>query len=204
MLDQLNTEVIRSLLQRGEKAINDGMDLSLIAYNKKEGKLEFAGAYNPLIIVRNGEAVTIKADRFPIGMEYSMDRKFTNQEIEVQSGDLLYMFSDGFADQFGGPDCKKFKVGNLKNAFAEIYNRSMDEQKDYLEQLLDWMGDQQQVDDILIIEPGFHRSDACQFNSLFATVAVGGDHLHGLAWCSCHAPQVTVVGPDKPCVRGDP
>jgi serine phosphatase RsbU (regulator of sigma subunit) len=152
ILDQLNIEVTRSLLQRGEQVINDGMDLSLIMFNRKEKRVEFAGAYNPLIVVRDGEAETIKADRFPIGMEYSSDRKFTNFEVEVKSGDMLYMFSDGYADQFGGPDSKKFKVGNLKNVFLEIYNLPMAEQRIYLEKVLsDWMGNQQQIDDILII-----------------------------------------------------
>lgn len=152
ILDQLNTEVVRSLLQRGEKEIRDGMDLALISYNKKINKLEYAGAYNSLIIVRGGESETIKADRFPIGMEFSGERKFTNQEIEVRSGDMIYIFSDGYADQFGGSDGKKFKINNLKNVFEEIYKLSMIQQKEYLEKLLlDWMGEQSQVDDILII-----------------------------------------------------
>jgi len=152
ILDQLNIEVTRSLLQRGEKAITDGMDLALVAYHKKDHTVQFAGAYNPLVIVRDGKAETIKADRFPIGMEYQKARPFTNHDVEVISGDMIYLFSDGFSDQFGGSSGKKFKVVSLKNAFSAIYRMGMKEQKDYLEELLyDWMGDQPQVDDILVI-----------------------------------------------------
>ena len=121
ILDQLNSEVTKSLVQRGETVINDGMDLALISYDKKKKKVEYAGAYNPLVIVRDGEHITIKADRFPIGMSQAGKRKFTNNEVEVKSGDMLYMFSDGYADQFGGPNCKKFKTLNLKNEFLKIY-----------------------------------------------------------------------------------
>ena len=128
------------------------MDLALIAYNKKKKKLEYAGACNSLILVREGVSETIKADRFPIGMEFSGERKFSNQEIDVRSGDMIYIFSDGYADQFGGADCKKFKINNLKNVFEDIYKLEMVEQKEYLENMLvEWMGEQSQVDDILII-----------------------------------------------------
>ncbi len=153
ILDQLNMEVTKSLVQRGETVINDGMDLALISFDKKNKKVEFAGAYNPLVIVRDGEHITVKADRFPIGMSYAGKRKFTNNEVEVKSGDMLYMFSDGYADQFGGPDTKKFKVLNLKNEFLKINTLPVEAQKDHLLKIIqDWMGDcQQQIDDILVI-----------------------------------------------------
>lgn len=153
ILDQLNMEVTKSLVQRGETVINDGMDLALISFDKKKRKVEFAGAYNPLVIVRDGEAITIKADRFPIGMSFAGKRKFTNNELEVKSGDMLYMFSDGYADQFGGPDAKKFKVLNLKNEFLKINTLPVEAQKDHLLKIInEWMGEsQQQIDDILVI-----------------------------------------------------
>ena len=115
IVDQLNIEVMKSLLQRHEKAINDGMDLALIAFNKKNFTLEFAGAYNPLYVVRKGEVFVYKGDRFPIGMT-TMDEKksFTNQSVDIQPGDMLYMCSDGYADQFGSPEVKKYKSGNVK------------------------------------------------------------------------------------------
>ena len=153
IVDQLNNEVMKALMQRHEKAINDGMDLALIAFNKKNFTLEFAGAYNPLYVVRKGEVFVYKGDRFPIGMT-TMDEKknFTNQPVDIRPGDMIYMCSDGYADQFGSPDVKKYKSGNVKKLLSGIYNLPVNEQKDRLEkEILAWKGDLGQVDDILFI-----------------------------------------------------
>ncbi len=153
IIDQLNIEVMKSLLQRHEKAIMDGMDLALIAFNKKNFTLEFAGAYNPLYVVRKGEVFVYKGDRFPIGMT-TMDEKksFTNQHVDIQPGDMLYMCSDGYADQFGSPEVKKYKSGNVKKLLSEIYHLPVNEQKEKLEkEIMDWKGELGQVDDILLI-----------------------------------------------------
>lgn len=153
ILDQLNVEVMKALTQRNEETINDGMDLTLIAFNRKEFSLEFAGAYNPLYIVRNGEIIVHKADRFPIGMSSMESKKtFMNQNIEIQSGDMIYMSSDGYADQFGSADAKKFKSGNLKRLLTQIYMLPVEEQRRVLEkEILEWKGDLPQVDDIMLI-----------------------------------------------------
>ena len=153
IVDQLNIEVMKALMQRHERAINDGMDLALIAFNKKKFTLEFAGAYNPLYVVRKGEVITYKGDRFPIGMT-TMDEKknFTNQSVDIQPGDILYLCSDGYADQFGSSDVKKYKSGNVKKLLSEIWSLPMNEQKDKLEkEILSWKGELNQVDDILFI-----------------------------------------------------
>ena len=153
IVDQLNIEVMKSLLQRHEKAINDGMDLALIAFNKKNFTLEFAGAYNPLYVVRKGEVFVYKGDRFPIGMT-TMDEKknFTNQFVDIQPGDMLYMCSDGYADQFGSVEGKKYKSENVKKLLSEIWHLPVNEQKDKLEkEIMDWKGDLVQVDDIMFI-----------------------------------------------------
>ena len=153
IVDQLNIEVMKSLLQRHEKAINDGMDLALIAFNKKKFTLEFAGAYNPLYVVRKGEVFVYKGDRFPIGMT-TMDEKknFTNQSVDIQPGDMLYMCSDGYADQFGSVEEKKFKSGNVKKLLSEIWHLPVSEQKERLEkEIMDWKGNLDQVDDIMFI-----------------------------------------------------
>ena len=153
ILDQLNIEVMKSLLQRHEKEIKDGMDLALIAFNKKNFTVEFAGAYNPLYVVRKGEVFVYKGDRFPIGMT-TMDEKktFTNQTVDIQPGDMLYICSDGYADQFGSPEVKKFKSVNVKRLLSEIWDLPVNEQKNKLEKtILDWKGDLDQVDDILFI-----------------------------------------------------
>jgi serine phosphatase RsbU (regulator of sigma subunit) len=153
ILDQLNAEVNKAILQSQEKNINDGMDLTLISYHKSTRKVELAGAYNPLYQVRNGEVIVHKTDRFPIGMHtFEQKKGFTNFDIDIQPGDMLYMASDGYADQFGWADSKKFKTVNLKRMLSEIYTLPVAEQKIRLEkEILDWKGELSQVDDIMLI-----------------------------------------------------
>jgi ligand-binding sensor domain-containing protein/serine phosphatase RsbU (regulator of sigma subunit) len=153
IVDQLNIEVMKALMQRHEKAITDGMDLALIAFNKRNFTLEFSGAFNPLYVVRKGEVFLYRGDRCQIGMT-SVDEKksFTNQSVDIQPGDMLYMCSDGYADQFGSSDVKKYKSANVKKLLSEIWNLPMNDQRERLKkEILDWKGDLEQVDDILFI-----------------------------------------------------
>jgi len=153
ILDHLNIEVVHALLQRSEKAVRDGMDISLISFDILEHFVEYAGAYQPLYHVREGKVTIYRADRFPIGMIDGQARKiFTNHRVNVMKGDMLYIFTDGFADQFGGEDEKKFKTINIRSLLAEIYSLPVDEQKRQLDKAIrEWMGDLPQVDDILFI-----------------------------------------------------
>jgi ligand-binding sensor domain-containing protein/serine phosphatase RsbU (regulator of sigma subunit) len=153
ILDRLNTEVVHALLQRSQKAVRDGMDISLISYDTLEHYVEFAGAYQPLYHVRDGKVTIHRADRFPIGMIDGQAKKvFTNRRIDVMKGDMLYIFTDGYADQFGGDADKKFKTINIRRLLSEIYNYPEDEQKRLLEKAIrDWMGDLPQIDDILFV-----------------------------------------------------
>jgi ligand-binding sensor domain-containing protein/serine phosphatase RsbU (regulator of sigma subunit) len=155
ILDRLNYEVI-STLQRTDSeggAIQDGMDMSLICYNKKTRLLQFAGAFNPLWLIRNGELEEIKADRFPIGRsKLEAEKKFTNNEIKMQKGDAIYFFSDGYADQFGGESGKKFKSKPMKDMVLTLQDYPMSKQKQMLERALEtWRGEIEQVDDVLVI-----------------------------------------------------
>ncbi len=154
ILDQLNEEVYKTLhVQSKDKDVKDGMDLALLIYDSKTRILQYAGANNPMYLIRDGELLVYKADRFAIGMaSVDSERKFTNNVIEIKEGDVTYIFSDGYADQFGGPDGKKFKSKQLKQLFLEIHHLPPQEQKRILEQrLLAWMGHEEQVDDILVI-----------------------------------------------------
>jgi serine phosphatase RsbU (regulator of sigma subunit) len=153
IMDQLNSEVTCALLQRYERSITDGMDLALIAYNWKENTFEYAGAYSPLYIVRKGNVLVYKGDRFGIGMStIDKKRRFSNHVIAIQPGDMIYLCSDGYADQFGGSDARKFKSGNVRKLLSEIYNLPLQNQKERLEkELMDWKGDNDQVDDIMFI-----------------------------------------------------
>jgi ligand-binding sensor domain-containing protein/serine phosphatase RsbU (regulator of sigma subunit) len=153
ILDLLNSEVIKSIMQSAEKGINDGMDLALVAFNREKFTLEFAGAYNPMYHVRDGEVTIYKGDRFPIGMATLEQKKsFTNLSVDIKPGDMIYMCSDGYADQFGSADVKKFKSNNIKRLLSEIYSLPIDEQRGKLEkEILEWKGDLEQVDDILFV-----------------------------------------------------
>jgi len=156
ILDQLDLEIINALHQKnvqGERVVNDGMDLALICYNKDTQILEYAGGYNPLIMIRDGELEEIKADRFPIGMTtVHKDKKFTTHEIKVKKGDSFYIFSDGYADQFGGPNGRKYRKKNMKDLLLSLQNVPMKEQGSELEKvMLDWMENYEQIDDIVFI-----------------------------------------------------
>ena len=153
ILDQLNDEVVKALMQRKEETINDGMDLALIAFDRKKFTLEFAGAYNPLYVVRNGKLTTYKGDRFPIGMSSLIVKKsFATRQVDIEPGDMLYMCSDGYADQFGTPDSKKYKSGNVKKLLTEIWQLPVSEQRTRLKnEIIAWKGDLPQVDDIMFI-----------------------------------------------------
>ena len=115
--------------------------------------LEFAGAFNPLYLVRNGEILETKADKASIGRSsLNTEVEYTNHRVEVQPGDTVYLFSDGYADQFGGELMKKFKYRNLKELLLRIQDQTMEQQRNTLDQTIeDWKGDVAQLDDILMI-----------------------------------------------------
>jgi serine phosphatase RsbU (regulator of sigma subunit) len=126
MLNLLREKIKFSLHQTGKEGENkDGMDMALCIYHKKKKLLEYAGAYNPLYLIRDGELQEYKADRMPIGIYHIEKESFTNHEINIEKGDAIYIFSDGYADQFGGPGQTKFKSGNLKKLLLEINKKPM-------------------------------------------------------------------------------
>jgi serine phosphatase RsbU (regulator of sigma subunit)/ligand-binding sensor domain-containing protein len=153
ILNRLRIQVITSLRQKGELGeSHDGMDIALYVLDMKNKNLEFAGANNPLILFRNKELIQIKGDKMPIGIHTRSDKPFTNHEMNILEEDVLYVFSDGFADQFGGPDQKKFMVKQLKNLLTDIHELEMEKQRDILENtFLEWKGKNPQIDDILIL-----------------------------------------------------
>lgn len=155
ILNELNKSVSDTLRQSytEDNSVKDGMDISLCCFNRKTNVMEYAGAYNPLWLIRNGELTEIKADKFPIGnLKAGENKKFTNHSIPLEKGDTLYIFSDGYADQFGGPQGKKFKYSAFKQLLLDNQNLSMEEQGELLEkEMAKWQGSIEQVDDILVI-----------------------------------------------------
>ena len=128
----------------------DGMDGTLIAWDKQD-TMHVAAAYNPVLIARNGELIETKADRQPVGFLTGKQQEFTHHEVKLEKGDTIYLFSDGYSDQFGGPKGKKFKMAKFRKLLS-IQGQTMNEQKASLETTLrEWQGDQEQVDDILVM-----------------------------------------------------
>ncbi len=132
----------------------DGMDIGICSIPKKGNKIDFAGANNPLWMVRDGEIIDFRGDRQPVGIYGdNLDTPYTNHTIDIQDGDSVYIFSDGYADQFGGPRGKKFKYSQFKKLLVQINNETMESQRDTLNtRIEEWMGDQEeQIDDILVV-----------------------------------------------------
>ncbi len=155
ILNHLDVEVTRTLRQEDETAtVKDGMDMTLICFHRDKMLLEVAGAYNPIYLIRNGELIETKTDRFAIGRSVGeLEKKnFTNHEIKLQKGDTIYMFSDGYADQFGGQSGKKFKSGPMKELLLNLQEKTIEEQYSILNSTIEaWRGDIEQIDDILVI-----------------------------------------------------
>jgi PAS domain S-box-containing protein len=153
ILNQLRKYVISSLKQTGKEGeTRDGMDISIIIYNKQTKNLQYAGANNSIFLVRNKELVEYKADKMPISIHRLADQSFTNNNIEIKDNDLVYLLTDGFADQFGGLKGKKYKIHNFKNLLLSISDLELNEQKRILNKSLDdWKGRLEQVDDILVL-----------------------------------------------------
>jgi serine phosphatase RsbU (regulator of sigma subunit)/Tfp pilus assembly protein PilF len=153
LLDELRNHVIQSLHQKGLMGENqDGMDITAVIIDKKINKLQFAGANNPLFHFRNDELIEHKPDKMPIGIHGKVMAPFTNHEINIEKGDVLYTFSDGFADQFGGPLGKKFMIKKFKDKLLDLHKKPMNQQKKELEETLEnWMANTRQVDDILVM-----------------------------------------------------
>jgi serine phosphatase RsbU (regulator of sigma subunit) len=157
ILNELRSEIKHSLRQHGQlDESKDGMDIALCVINMKNKMLQFAGAYNPLILIRdsNGapELIEMKGDRMPVGFYHGLDKSFNNIEIQLKIGDTLYIFSDGFMDQIGGKEDKKFMSINFKKLLLEIYEQPLYLQKEILDNTLkNWMAGHSQTDDVLVI-----------------------------------------------------
>jgi serine phosphatase RsbU (regulator of sigma subunit) len=153
ILDEMRSTLKKMLRQKNETdALRDGMDISLCVFDPITNSLEYAGAYNPLWIIRHNELVEVQADKQPIGAFIDADmRPFRNHQMQLQQGDSIYLFTDGYADQFGGSKGKKFKYKSLLALFIKIHDLPVEEQKTILEDTInDWMKGLEQVDDICI------------------------------------------------------
>jgi len=153
ILDALDNDV-NNLFQKEDTydVMSDGMDMSLAVIDLDTNVLTFAGAMRPLWVVRNSEVIDIKGDRFPIGYFYGVEKTFTNVDFQLQKDDQIYMFSDGYADQFGGERNKKFNRKKMKELLVSINSMTGEEQKGFLDYALkNWRQEIEQTDDVLVV-----------------------------------------------------
>lgn len=142
-------EIVIQEFDKSEDEVNDGMDIALCSI--EGSKLQYAGANNPLWIIRNGALIEIKADKQPIG-KFDSQSPYITHTFTLEKGDAIYVFSDGFADQFGGQNNRKFKRKAYKELLLSIQDKSMEKQGAHIEKVFDdWKGDGDQIDDVCII-----------------------------------------------------
>jgi len=155
ILTLLRSDIITYLRQTGrDDEQKDGMDMAVCVYDRKNFKIQYAGAHNPLILIHNGELLQTDADEMPIGYYENQTERFTNHELKVEKGDMLYLFSDGYADQFGmsGGKRRKYMIKNFRNFLMQIHSLDLPVQKQRLEENLDnWRGNLKQLDDVLVM-----------------------------------------------------
>lgn len=144
-------EIVVKEFEKSDEEVKDGMDISLCAYNTKTHMLKWAGANNPVWIVRDGVLQEVKGDKQPIG-KYSEHKPFTTHTIQLSEGNAFYVFTDGYYDQFGGDKGKKFKAAKMKELLLSIYQRPMEEQRRIIDEAFEtWKDNLEQIDDVCVV-----------------------------------------------------
>lgn len=153
ILSSLSTFSAKALNQTSDKSnLRDGMDISLCVYDTASGELSYSGAFNPLYIARDGEILVTKADKAPIGSAEYANYKYTTRKVDAREGDMVYLFSDGYVDQFGGPRGKKLMYRPFREMLARISGQSCKQQLKEISHTMElWKSGQEQVDDILVL-----------------------------------------------------
>jgi len=153
VLDSMNTHIKKTLHQDKGSDIRDGMDMALCTFDKTTNTLEYSGANNPLYVISEGKLTITKASKLTVGsMEEEKVEPPVNHSIQLKKGDCFYIFTDGFADQFGGKDNKKFKTSRFQDLLISVNALPMLEQQNTIQKAFkEWIGKNEQVDDILVI-----------------------------------------------------
>ena len=151
ILDELRDHVIDALKQEGKvDEAKDGMDMAIITIDLDNDKLYFAGANNPLYMIQNGEMLQIKADKMPVAIHHKII-PFQMHEFNLKKNDMIYIFSDGYQDQFGGDDGRKYMTKRFREYLTELEKYPLSEQKERLyKEFQTWKGEREQVDDVLV------------------------------------------------------
>ena len=152
ILNQVNRIASTVFHSDEDDKIKDGMDIALCSLDQKTLILEFSGAQNPIYIIRQGELIILQGEKRSIGIESKEHRLFASHTFQCQDGDMIYLFSDGYADQFGGPNNKKFMRKRMKEMLTEVAIENCDVQKEKIQDIiLAWKGEEEQTDDILLV-----------------------------------------------------
>jgi len=154
ILNQMNRGLFENLNKEVDDiTLRDGMDMSVCVIHNNSHRIEYAGAMNSIFLVRNNRLIEVVANRFSIGsVEPDKRGYYETHTFDSQLGDMLYLFSDGFIDQFGGPNGGKYKIRRFRKLIMDIQKKSTEEQEMILEQeMINWKGTLEQVDDITII-----------------------------------------------------
>jgi serine phosphatase RsbU (regulator of sigma subunit) len=142
-------EIVVAEFEKSEEEVKDGMDIALCSL--EGNKLQYAGAHNPLWIIRNGAIIETKANKQPIG-QFDNPEPYTTHSFDLLQGDAIYIFSDGYVDQFGGEKGKKFKSRAFRELLLSIQDKAMEEQKTIIDEAFNsWKGDFEQIDDVCVI-----------------------------------------------------
>ena len=154
ILDELSNGInVTFRNELGKSGVKDTMDISICSIDLKTKWMEFAGAYNSVYLFRKNQFTRMPADRFPIGIRSGGElKRFTNNQLKLEKGDTIYLFSDGYPDQFGGPNGKKLKISGFKEILVKIQHEPIQNQKKLLDKALeDWRRGEEQTDDILVM-----------------------------------------------------
>jgi serine phosphatase RsbU (regulator of sigma subunit) len=153
ILDQLRENVIRSLRQSdGKSQVKDGMEVALCKINLESRMMQYSGAFRPMFLIRDNVIQHISGDKMPIGVYGEDDAAFTSTEIQLEKNDVIYIFTDGYVDQIGGPERKTFRTTRLKELLLNISGLTMCEQRSLLDgKIKEWQGELEQIDDILMV-----------------------------------------------------
>ncbi|MBA3665974.1 MAG: SpoIIE family protein phosphatase [Bacteroidetes bacterium] len=152
ILYELDKELFKCINSYGTELSSDGMDVAIISISKKTNRLHFAGAFRPMIIVRKEQIIELKASRYPLGFYNDVDKIFEEHVILLQPGDNLYLFTDGFLDQFGGENNKKLNRRNFKEMLKIASEMPLEEQESFLDYSFNnWKQEEEQTDDVLVV-----------------------------------------------------
>jgi serine phosphatase RsbU (regulator of sigma subunit)/HAMP domain-containing protein len=152
VLNTVNRLSAQALRAHENHLVKDGMDIALMSIDMDSMELEFSGAQNPVYIIRSGELVELEGDGFSIGSYVNGEREFTHKSYTLQPGDCLYVFSDGYADQFGGPQGKKFMRKQFRQLLGDVSSLELTDQREEIARHFDqWKGEGEQLDDVLVI-----------------------------------------------------